>query len=222
MVSQSLNTTHRSRLLSQTAPTIWPVWRDSVLTEVVFQPISRKQAKTIWFRARKWEASTHEKGKHGGIIGRCALAVLGALIDDFLSYKTGRLDPSVKAIAAKAAIAERTCYTALKKLRHLRLLDWIRRCQQDRDADGRFRLRQSTNAYSLQPPQQWRNYRFEEPPLPTADTLGAPPPFPASIETAIAELQAGNPSTAYGALMTDPSDPLAIALAQLGRAMGRF
>jgi hypothetical protein len=57
----------------------------------------------------------------------------------------------------------------VKRLRDLGLLDWLRRCVEDQDEEGRFRLRQLTNAYGLLPPSQWRG--FAEPPPP-------PPPQP--------------------------------------------
>ena len=40
-----------------------------------------------------------------------ALAVLHALIFDFLNHRTGRLDPSYAAIAAKAGVCVRTVAT---------------------------------------------------------------------------------------------------------------
>ena len=40
------------------------------------------------------------------------------------------------------------------------------RCEEDRDEEGRFRLRQRTNAYGLQPPGQWKGYREADPPPP--------------------------------------------------------
>jgi hypothetical protein len=108
------------------------------------------------------------------IIGRTALAALYALLFDFLNHKTGRLDPSLDAIAHKAGCCRRAVVDALARLRDLGLLVWQRRCEEHRDAEGRFRLRQRTNAYGLLPPSQWVGYRDNDPPPPTPDTLGAP------------------------------------------------
>ena len=72
--------------------------------------------------------------------------MLHALIFDFLNHRTGRLDPSYAAIAAKAGVCVRTVATALKRLRELGILNWVRRCA-ERWADGRFVLEQETNAY---------------------------------------------------------------------------
>jgi hypothetical protein len=50
--------------------------------------------------------------------------VLHALIFDFLNHRTGRLDPSYAAIAAKAGVCVRTVATALARLRELGILNW--------------------------------------------------------------------------------------------------
>src|SRR3954447_9641342 len=89
-----------------------------------------------------------------------------------------------------------------------------------RDAEGRFRLRQRTNAYGLLPPSQWRGYRDTDPPPPDPATLGASEPISDPIEAAVAELTQGQRMAAVAALEADPRDRLAMALAALGRAMG--
>src|SRR3954452_15316134 len=111
--------------------------------------MSRKQAAQLWHKARRWDRDTRQPGRHGGIIGRTALAVLYALALDFQNFRTGRLDPSLDAIAEKASCCRRAVVDALARLRDLGLLTWQRRCQEDRDAEGHFRLRQCTNAYGL-------------------------------------------------------------------------
>ena len=197
----------------------WPVWRDSTAKPVKFAPMSRKQAAKLWHKARVWDRKTHQPGRHGGVIGRAALGVLNVLLFDFLNYQTGRLDPSLETIAKKAGMARRTVVTALARLRGLGLLNWQRRCEEDRDEAGRFRLRQQTNAYALLSTSQWIGYRDNDPPLPTPDTLGAPEPIPDPIEAAVAELAHGQRKAALAILETDPGDLLALALAALGRAI---
>jgi hypothetical protein len=56
----------------------WPVWRNSVAGPVRFAPLSRKQAANLWHQARRWDRDTCQPGRHGGIIGRAALAALYA------------------------------------------------------------------------------------------------------------------------------------------------
>src|SRR3954467_10045180 len=198
----------------------WPVWRGSVAGPVRFAAISRKQAAKLWHKARRWDRETRRPGRHGGVIGRTALATLYVLLFDFLNYRTGRLEPSLNVIAHKAGCCRRAVVDALARLRDLGLLIWQRRCEEHRDAEGRFRLRQRTNAYGLLPPSQWRGYRDPEPPPPDPTTLGAPERVPDPIDAAVAELINGQRKAALAALEADPDDKLAMALAALGRAMG--
>jgi hypothetical protein len=84
---------------------IWPVWRDSTTKEVKFQPMPKRQAVKLWHDARRFERQTRQPGRQDGAIGRNGLAVLHALLFDFLNYKNGELDPSWAAIAVKACIS---------------------------------------------------------------------------------------------------------------------
>jgi hypothetical protein len=95
-----------------------------------------------------------------------------------LNHKTGRLDPSLDAIAAKAGCCRRAVVDALARLRDLGLIAWRRRCEEARDAEGRFRLRQRTNAYAVLAPSNWRGYCVDEPLPPDPAALGAPEPIP--------------------------------------------
>ena len=159
----------------------WPVWSGSVANPVRFAPMAKKAAVKLWHRARDFDRGTHEPGRHGGAVGHTALQVLHALIFDFLNHRTGRLDPSYAAIAAKAGVCVRTVATALARLRELGILNWVRRCAESW-RDGRFVLEQETNAYAVLPESQWRGYRPppEPPAAPWPDTWGATPPLPSA------------------------------------------
>src|SRR4051794_29170677 len=156
----------------------WPVWRGSVAGPVRFVPISQKTAARLWHAARRWDRETRQLGQHGGIIGRTALAVLYVLVLAFQNFRTGGLAPSLDAIATKSGCCRCAVVDALARLRNLGLLVWQRRCEETRDADGRFRLRQRTNVYGLLPPSSWRGYRDDAPPPPDPVTLGAPERIP--------------------------------------------
>ena len=97
----------------------WPVWSGSVAKPVQFAAMPKKAAVRLWHRARDFDRSTHQPGHHGGAAGHTGLAVLGTLIFDFLNHRTGRLDPSNAAIAAKAGVCVRTVATALQRLKAL-------------------------------------------------------------------------------------------------------
>jgi len=143
--------------------------------------LSKKAAVRLWHRARDFDRGTHEPGRHGGAVGHVGLAILHALIFDFLNHRTGRLDPSYAAIARKAGVCVRTVATALQRLRELGLLNWVRRCAESW-RDGRFVLEQQTNAYAVLPEGQWRGYRPpQEPPGPAPGTWGDPPSMPSVL-----------------------------------------
>jgi len=198
----------------------WPVWRDSARDEVRFLPLSKKEAARRWHKARRFDRQTHEPGKHGGAIGRTGLAVLYALLFDFLDYTTGRLDPSYDAIAAKAGVCRRAAVAACRRLKDLGLLHWQRRCREAKDELGRFRLAQETNAYAVLPPANWLGYQEPpEAPPPHPTTWGAVPALPDAISQAVDELRHEQRRTALEALESDPSNRLARALAELGRAV---
>jgi hypothetical protein len=194
----------------------WPVWSGSATTPIRFAPMAKKAAVRLWHRARDFDRGTHLPGRHGGSVGHSALQVLHSLIFDFLNHRTGRLDPSYAAIARKAGVCVRTVAAALKRLRELGILNWVRRCAESW-RDGRFVLEQETNAYAVLPESQWRGYRPPaEPPGPAPGTWGGPvPPLPSAV--ALAALETDLRGQVH-ALSTDPGDALARALASLGRA----
>lgn len=198
----------------------WPVWSDSTTKEIKFQPLRKKQATRLWHRARDFDRQTRRKDHHGGAVGHSALQVLHALIFDFLNFRSGRLDPSYAAIARKANVCERTVATALKRLKELGILNWVRRCAENW-RDGRFVLEQETNAYAVLPASQWRGYdEPPEPPPPAAGTWGDHPPLPALLAQADEEKrQGGGMGSVLGILNSDPTDRLALALARLGRRL---
>jgi hypothetical protein len=200
----------------------WPVWSGSVRQEIRFQPMPKKAATRLWHRARDFDRQTRQKDKHGGALGHTALQVLHALLFDFLNYTSGRLDPSHAAIARKANVCQRTVATALGKLRAAGVLNWVRRCVEGRQEDGRFMLQQETNAYAVLPCAQWRGYRPPiDPPAPEPGTWGDHPALPSVMAQAVAERQEGGTlRQVIGILDSDPTDALAVALARFGRAMG--
>ena len=199
----------------------WPVWKDSARSEVRFVPLAKKVAVKLWHKARVFDRSTKLAGKHGGVIGHSALKVLHTLIFDYLNFKTGRLDPSYEGIARKANLARSTVAEALKRLKALGLLNWVRRCVED-IVDGRYALKQETNAYAVLPPSQWVGFVDvpDGPPPPAAGTWGNPPPMPEILAQAIeARRDGAGLEGAARILELDPTDKLGAALARLARSM---
>ena len=198
----------------------WPVWSDSTTKEVKFQPLRKKAATKLWHRARDFDRKTKQKDHHGGAVGHAALQVLHALIFDFLNYGSGQLDPSHAAIARKSNVCERTVRNALRRLKDLGILNWVRRCA-EKWIDGRYVLEQETNAYAVLPASQWRGYKEPpEPQPPAPGTWGDHPPLPSVLEQAAADRKdGGSLRTAISTLESDEGNSLAAALARLGRTL---
>jgi len=194
-----------------------PVWRNSTTSDLRFQPLNRKEAAGRWHEARRFERATRQPGQQDGALGRNGLAVLYALLFDFLNHASGRLDPSIAGIASAANISERSAARGLAKLRAAGLLNWVRRCVAEIGEAGRVVFKQLTNAYAILPISQWLGHRPRPAaPHPEPATWGARPPLPSIIEMAAA---ADSPAARLDALELDPTDKLAAALARLGRAV---
>jgi hypothetical protein len=205
---------------TQKSYAVWPVWSGSTTKEIKFQPLARKAATRLWHRARDFDRKTRRKDHHGGAVGHAALQVLHSLIFDFLNYRSGQLDPSHAAIARKANVCERTVRNALRRLKDLGILNWVRRCAESWQ-EGRFVLEQETNAYAVLPSSQWRGYKEPpEPPPPAPGTWGDHPPLPSVLVQAADERHAGGDRASMLRILdSDPTDKLAAALASFGRAM---
>lgn len=196
-----------------------PVWKGSARDGVKWNKLSRKEARTIWWEARAMNQTRRGKGL-GAVIGQSAMLVLQSLLFDFLNFKTGQLDPSYEGLALKTGLSRATVARSLARLRELRIIHWVRRCSAYVDAGGRFTLEQQRNAYAVLPPTGWRGYvaRIAHAVLPHE---WGPAPTPRESITAEAVALAKDSGTAalVRALATDPDDPLAAALARLGRSV---
>jgi hypothetical protein len=214
---------YQSPLFDFIAPTIWPVWGGSTTAPIAFQPLPKRRAGKLYQKARAHDRRTRQpgSGRHGGALGRVALNVMQVLLFDFMDYATGRLDPSIDAIARKAGCCATAVKNALKKLKALGFLTWIRRAKPAEDEAGGFLLRQDTNAYAILPETYWRGY--EEPAQPPVEAWqwGATPPLPPALARAAEEIAAGGSARSTIAILEeDPKNALAVALAKLGRSAG--
>jgi hypothetical protein len=198
----------------------WPVWRDSTTSEVKFTPLPKKQATKLFHKARAFERQTRKPGHQDGALGRNGILVLHSLIFDFLHYISGRLDPSIAAIARAAHISERSVKRGLVRLKQCGVVNWLRRAAETRDEQGRFCLEQDTNAYGILPVSFWHGFiDREDTPPPEPSTWGATPPLPDAITEALDEMHQGARRTALSILEAAEGDELAAVLASLGRAM---
>jgi len=199
-----------------------PVWSGSTTKPVRFVPLSKKDASILYIKAEAFERQTRKPGMQDGDVGRNGLKILYAFLFYFLNFKTGRLDPSQKAIARQANISERSVTRGLAKLKAAGILNWLNRAGETRDEKGRYCQYQTTNAYAVLPSSQWKGFIEDKrqnplPPHPTA--WGATPPLPDLITQALAELTQGERATALSILEVDPGNHLARALARYGKAI---
>jgi hypothetical protein len=198
----------------------WPVHRDSHLNAPAWQPVPRKAMMKRLDGLEKWNRR-EAPHKHGGYLGAPALRVFRSLATYFFNYVTGQCDPSYDAIGRVTGYCRETVRKALRRLEELGIIQWTRRCTADTDEQGRFRLRQDTNAYTFPPPEDWIDYIEDAPPpLPDPETWGACPPLPTPLEQASEAVREGEGTeAALRYLELDPTDTLAAALASLGRTL---
>jgi hypothetical protein len=197
----------------------WPVWSGSTTAEIKWPKVIKEAVIEWYHKARRWNAAKEIAGRYGGTLGNSALRVLECLVFDFQNWRTGRLDPSYVHIAAKTGLGRSTVAAALARLKQYGLIHWQQRSNHHWH-DGRFELKQITNAYALLPPSQWRGLDLppDEPPPPDPGTWGDHPPLPSVIEQAITEKNEGGSFAAQLArLEDDPNDETAAALARIGR-----
>lgn len=196
-----------------------PVLSGSSKKPVVWGRMSRAERARRYANAEKFDRETKESGRHGGAIGHTALKVYHTLLFGFFNLKTGQLDPSYDAIAKRANLCRKAVWAALRRLRALGLINWVRRCRDTKDALGRFVLKQESNAYQVEPETAWRGFRVA-PLVPRgleAGTWGAPGPVLDALAQYNADRDMGlSPAAAAFALERTASSGLEAALARFG------
>jgi hypothetical protein len=194
-----------------------PVWSGTTCEPVRFQPLPRRQAVEIYHDVRRLERRTRHPNHQDGAIGRNGLAVLHALLFDFINHATGRLEPTRAAIARAANVSIRSVDRGLAKLKASGVITWIRQCAVQIE-NGICRLKQKANAYFVSAQTQWLGFwsRPEAPP-PYPEAWGRTPPLPDAITLAtMARAEGASREVQLAALKCDPRDELATSLAKWG------
>lgn len=211
----------------------WPVWRESLgVHKVKFIPYPKPKV-VRWYhqglkRLTVWETRRCALKANGRrTAAHTAKLVLHTLIFDFYNFRTGQLDPSYEAIAAKAGVGRATVARGLTLLKRLGLIDWIRRCFGRTDADGRYQLEQDTNAYRLVASSEWSEPEAGTTPAPEGEAWGSQQPLPdLFVQAELDDLDAAAAGASaadrrcrkIGVLESDPNDWLA---AMKARALRR-
>jgi hypothetical protein len=198
--------------LADKAP--WPVWGGSTRKPVQFMPMPKRRAVKLWHDARRLERQTRRPGHQDGAIGRNGLAILHALLFDFINRATGELTPTRATIARAANISIRSVDRGLEKLKASGVINWIRRCEESME-DGIYRLRQKASAYFVLAQSLWLGFwQAPEAPPPYPEAWGRTPPLPDPVEMAVmVHAEGGSHAAQLEALTCDPSNELANALA---------
>ena len=160
-------------------PTVWPVHKGSHVGPVQFMPLGSNRAES---RRRRWRIYRHARyfervtrrwgdGKRNGALGYVALAVLHALLFDFMDLATGATFPGHEAIANAAGVHPRSVARAIVRLQAAGFLKWIRRARRLEESSVVFELVQDSNAYYFSEPDKHRPPEHTEP----GWACGAPP-----------------------------------------------
>jgi Bacterial regulatory proteins, gntR family len=159
----------------------WPVWSGSTTADIKWPKVIKDAVVKWYHHARDWNALKQATGRYGGTLGSSCLLVLQCLVFDFQNWRTGQLDPSYQHIAAKTGLSRSAVAVALRRLKQLGIVYWQQRSAHHWH-DGKFQLKQITNAYALLPPSQWRGFTAPpEAPPPAAGAWGDHPPLPDAI-----------------------------------------
>ena len=176
---------------------------------------TRQEVQKILKAAQRYELHSRKPGRRNGPLGNIALEIL-ALFGNLVSYKTGRLDPSLDWIMGKLKRSRDAVVRALKALRDHGFLDWLRRFEPSRNEGRGPQVRQVSNAYRLSAPKhalallgRWSG----RPSLPDDDTA-ARADRKAIEAKHVASLDLG----AFASFRCGDS-PLGRALAQMGKAL---
>ena len=165
--------------------------------------------------AQRYELHGRQPGRRNGPLGSIALEIL-ALFGNLVSFKTGRLDPSLDWIMDKLKRSRDTVVRALKALRDHGFLGWLRRYEPIPNEGRGPQVRQVSNAYRLFAPKhalallgRWSG----RPSLP-GDDAAARADRKAIEAEHVASLDLG----AFASFQCGDS-PLGRALAQMGKAL---
>ena len=202
----------RHSRLAETEHTFWQAYPGNNLSEC------RRWFRRVQDAAKAYTRKHKGKGQRHGGLGYVALEILEELAR-LADYKTGRLDPSYKYLAARLNRSIDAISRGLKQLREHGFIDWIRRFVQTTDAEGRLINVQTSNAYRvfLPPAAEKLLGRFIKPvPIPE-DALQRKRDLDEWRKLQLAALNYEEQCE----LKFGVDDPLGRAFAKLGNAIGK-
>lgn len=199
------------------SPDRQPVRRQSFMAGrcegVFWRRTDRREVRQVVLAARKYELTVRTKGQRNGPLGHVGIEVL-ELLGNLVSFKTGRLEPSVAFLMGKLRRSKDAVVRALQALRAHGFLDWIRRYEPTGREGRGPQVRQVSNAYRLvMPARALRLLGIRGEPVPLPDD------FTDDREARAMEIEAMKAGLSLGelALVEVDDDRLGKLLAQLGR-----
>lgn len=176
---------------------------------------SRQEVQRILRAAQRYELEGKKPGRRNGPLGGVALELL-TLFANLVSFKTGRLDPSLDWITSKLKRSRDAVVSAMKALRDHGFLDWLRRFEPTPNEGRGPQVKQVSNAYRMLAPKRalallgrWAS----RPALPEDE--GREQADRSAME---AEFKATLDLSSYATFQCGDS-PLGKALAQLGKSI---
>ena len=101
--------------------------------------------------ARRYDLLERRVGRRNGPLGHVALEVL-ELLGHLVSYRTGRLDPSIDTLMRTLRRSRDAVVRALQALRTHGFLDWLRRYEPTGREGRGPQVKQASNAYRMSVP----------------------------------------------------------------------
>lgn len=130
-------------------------WRPHV------RPLDRNERAKIYFLALALERKTKPPGRRNGVLGYVGLAVLHALMFQFLNRATGLCCPSYYALQDVTGLCRQSIACGLARLERTGIVRIVRRlCRQHVNRDGWsfVNTTQATSLYAMHRPPAWAEH----------------------------------------------------------------
>ncbi len=138
---------------------------------VFWRRTDRREVRRLLLGARRYELATRASGRRRGALGHVALELL-ELLGNLVSFKTGRLEPSVTFLMDRLRRSRDAVVRALQALQAHGFLDWLRRYEPTGHKGRGPQVRQVSNAYRLSlPPRAARLLGTQSVDAPLPDDL---------------------------------------------------
>lgn len=109
----------------------------------------RAEVRRVLLAAKRYELAGRQPGHRRGPLGHVALEAL-ELLSNLVSYRSGRLEPSLRYLMQRLRRSKDAVVRALAALREHGFLDWLRRHERVELVEGPGpRVRQVSNAYRM-------------------------------------------------------------------------